>query len=73
MDWKLMNSVLEIVAAAGASILEIYQSKNYDLYKKSDGSPLTCADLSAHQIISDGLQKLEPTTPILSEESMEIS
>ena len=73
MDWKLMNSVLEIVAAASASILEIYKSKNYDLYKKNDGSPLTCADLSAHQIISDGLRKLESTTPILSEESKEIS
>ena len=72
MDWRLMNSVLEIVAVAGESILEIYQSRDFDVYKKNNGTPLTCADLSAHQIILDGLEKLEPTTPILSEESKEI-
>ncbi|MBV32617.1 MAG: 3'(2'),5'-bisphosphate nucleotidase [Porticoccaceae bacterium] len=72
MDWKLMNSVLEIVSAAGESILQIYQSQDFDLRKKNDGTPLTCADLLAHQIILDGLKKLEPKTPILSEESKEI-
>jgi 3'-phosphoadenosine 5'-phosphosulfate (PAPS) 3'-phosphatase len=36
---------------------------------KADGSPLTVADLEANKIICDGLRKLFPAIPIISEES----
>lgn len=35
-------------------------------------SPLTYADIASHQLIIDGLQRLTPDLPILSEESQTI-
>lgn len=40
--------------------------------RKSDNSPVTVADMAAHKVISDALEKLTPDIPILSEESAEI-
>lgn len=36
--------------------------------QKADGSPLTQADLAAHQVIAQGLANLTPDIPIVSEE-----
>ena len=36
---------------------------------KSDGSPVTEADIAANQLIVDGLRALAPSIPLLSEES----
>lgn len=43
-------------------------SRQFKYPKKKDGSQFTAADLSAHQIISDGLLKLTPDIFVLSEE-----
>lgn len=40
---------------------------------KADASPLTLADLAAHQVIVSGLAKLHPCYPILSEEAPDIA
>ena len=35
---------------------------------KDDNSPLTEADLAAHEVIVKGLSRIDPGTPIVSEE-----
>lgn len=65
---QLNTSIVELARQAGQAIMEIYQ-KDFAIYDKSDSSPLTEADLAAHHILVDGLTKLEPTYPVLSEES----
>ena len=67
-----INAINDIAKQAGAAILEIYQ-QDFDVYTKEDSSPLTEADLAAHNIIVDALQKLTPEIPVLSEESTKIS
>jgi len=64
----LLESVLDIAAAASQAILDIYDG-DIDVELKDDRSPLTQADRAAHAVIVAGLEKLEPALPILSEES----
>jgi len=61
----------EIVLEAGLRVLEIYQSKDFEIKTKNDNSPLTKADLISHETICKALLKNYPTIPILSEESCE--
>lgn len=68
----LMGPVSEIAAEAGVRIMEIYATA-FSVNEKDDNSPLTAADLAAHQTIVAGLQRLTPKIPILSEESTDIS
>jgi 3'(2'), 5'-bisphosphate nucleotidase len=65
----LLENVIEIAIKAGKAILEIYE-KNLplDIKMKQDDSPVTEADLKAHQLIVEGLSALTPDIPILSEE-----
>ncbi|MFO6423664.1 3'(2'),5'-bisphosphate nucleotidase CysQ [Motilimonas sp. KMU-193] len=69
---KPIADVCDIAVAAGAAIMDIYQ-RDFAVQTKSDESPLTEADLAAHQIIVKGLQALTPDIPILSEEAADIS
>ena len=64
--------VTELAKAAGKRILEIYET-DFAVAKKDDRSPLTAADLAAHQTIISGLARLTPELPVLSEESAAIS
>jgi len=68
-----INPIIEIAHQAGEAILKIYQQEEFEQQLKSDNSPLTAADLAAHQIIIEKLQLLTPEIPILSEESSTIS
>lgn len=63
-----IEELVSITENAGAAILEVYNS-NFDVQTKNDESPLTQADLAAHQVIVQGLQALTPGLPIISEES----
>ena len=67
----LVNPVREIAEQAGSEIMKIYQ-EGFDVEHKKDHSPLTSADLAAHNLIIERLQKLTPDIPILSEESSAI-
>lgn len=64
----LIDDVRHIAANAAAQILEVYDT-NFTVAHKDDHSPLTAADMAAHQTIVRGLRKLTPDIPILSEES----
>ncbi|MGF1740872.1 3'(2'),5'-bisphosphate nucleotidase CysQ [Vibrio profundum] len=69
----LLPDVINIARAAGQLILKIYDNKQYEEFTKSDQTPVTSADLAAHEFIADALAKLTPEIPVLSEEDAEIS
>ena len=65
----MLDALIEIARAAGREILEVYDG-HIDVDTKADDTPLTQADLRAHQTIVAGLQALTPDWPIVSEESV---
>lgn len=64
-----LRGVIELAHRAGQVILEVYDSNDLGITFKPDVSPLTRADLTSHRLIVDGLSKLKPALPVLSEES----
>lgn len=67
---ELLQTVADIAARAGRQILAVYQRPGLlEVSNKADDSPLTQADLRAHQVIVAALSSLSPSLPILSEES----
>jgi 3'(2'), 5'-bisphosphate nucleotidase len=66
----LAEKIINIAHQAGDAIMEIYQ-RDFDIVDKSDKSPLTEADLAAHNIIVSGLEEISDL-PVLSEESAKI-
>lgn len=70
LNETVRESVIALAVQAAADILEIYQQP-FDVEHKADDSPLTAADLASHRRITNGLQKLTPEIPVLSEESAE--
>ena len=70
---ELIKVMCAVARDAGAAILEVYGDEDFGVQTKSDNSPLTRADLAAHNIIVEGLQKRAPGIPVLSEESDGIS
>jgi 3'(2'), 5'-bisphosphate nucleotidase len=70
-----LNAVIAIAEQAGQAILNIYQqpaSATDNVRLKADQSPVTAADLAAHQVITQALTVLTPDIPILSEEAADI-
>ena len=69
----LLPAIRQISIAAGAEILAIYQQpQQLQVEHKADDSPLTAADLAAHQLIMRELTALTPDIPVLSEEAADI-
>lgn len=68
---ELLPAVRELAHEAALRILAVYDT-DFDIEHKDDRSPLTEADMAAHQTIVDGLKTITPGIPILSEESGEI-
>jgi 3'(2'), 5'-bisphosphate nucleotidase len=69
MDEALIESLVELAEAAGAAIMEVYET-DFSVETKADTSPLTQADLAAHGVIAAGLERLTPDIPLFSEESV---
>ena len=67
-----VRKVLDLVEEAGDEILSIYNSDDFGTRIKEDKSPLTEADVSSHKVLVDGLRKMTPEIPVLSEESEDI-
>jgi 3'(2'), 5'-bisphosphate nucleotidase len=65
---NIVEPVVALAKEAGAAILEVYAT-DFDVQAKDDESPLTQADMAAHNIIEHGLSQLTPAIPIISEES----
>lgn len=68
----LLVDVLKVARQASLAIMEYYQNTSYQVHTKADSSPVTEADLRAHEIIERGLAKIDPQIPFLSEESPSI-
>lgn len=64
----LLQAVISIAVEASATIMQVYGGE-FAVEQKQDESPLTQADRQAHHIITQRLQALTPTIPVLSEES----
>src|ERR1700691_3562819 len=63
----LMEPLTDLVIEAGAAILAVNRHA-MKIDGKTDGSPVTEADLAADRIIREGLARLVPEVPTLSEE-----
>ena len=68
----LLGPLTELVIAAGNAIMAVNRSA-MKVDGKSDGSPVTEADLAADRIIGEGLARLAPQIPSLSEERAELA
>lgn len=66
-----LGPVREIARTASRAILQVYES-DFSIANKQDSSPLTEADLASHAAITEGLRKLTPDIPVLSEESVSV-
>ena len=62
----LMDELTGITAQAAAAILDF--ATDAGVRSKADGSPVTAADEAAEAIICDGLKRLAPDVPVISEE-----
>lgn len=73
MYWQereLLAAVQALAVRAGEAILAIYGDESrWQVQTKGDDSPLTAADLVAHEVIAAGLAGLALQAPLLSEES----
>jgi 3'(2'), 5'-bisphosphate nucleotidase len=70
---NILSEAIELARVAGDAIMAVYRDKDVGKTSKADNSPLTLADLASHRTIVEGLQKLTPNIPILSEEAADIS
>ena len=73
MDCKInsFEQVVNVSVEAGKAILAIYHDPERAgvVSDKDDHSPLTLADMAAHQLICERLTELYPDIPVLSEEN----
>ncbi|MCV2882050.1 3'(2'),5'-bisphosphate nucleotidase CysQ [Actibacterium sp. XHP0104] len=69
MDFEKLEKIARRAALeAGAKIMEIYNSDDFEVKTKSDASPVTEADEAADAIITDILRDAFPDTLIVTEE-----
>lgn len=64
----LFAGLKQLMKAADAAIMSVYNSDDFGTDLKGDASPVTQADLAAHHVIVDGLASLTPDIPVVSEE-----
>lgn len=68
----LVTPLLLLCQEAGEAICAHYEAASAGEFEaKSDDSPLTQADIASHAILKAGLNTLDSTLPVLSEESPE--
>jgi len=68
----LRETVIALSRQAGAAIMDVYAG-GFEVSHKDDASPLTAADLVANRVIVEGLERLTPDLPVLSEESASVA
>jgi 3'(2'), 5'-bisphosphate nucleotidase len=68
----LIEPLTDLVVRAGAAILAVNRHA-MRIDGKLDGSPVTEADLAADRIIGEGLARLAPSVPALSEEHVDLA
>jgi 3'(2'), 5'-bisphosphate nucleotidase len=68
VEMELLDGLTRIASLAAAAILAV-RSPADTRRDKSDRSPVTAADEAAESVIQDGLARLLPDVPVLSEEA----
>ncbi|MEY8828729.1 3'(2'),5'-bisphosphate nucleotidase CysQ [Sedimentitalea sp. XS_ASV28] len=68
---ELIPVIRRLSIEAGAKIMEIYNSDDFDVKVKSDDSPVTAADEAADALISAGLRAAFPDVMLVTEEQAE--
>jgi 3'(2'), 5'-bisphosphate nucleotidase len=69
---SLIGPLTDLVIRAGRAILAVNRT-TMKVDGKTDGSPVTEADLAADRIIGEGLARLAPDIPSLSEERVQLA
>jgi 3'(2'), 5'-bisphosphate nucleotidase len=65
---QLRSAILELAREAGRATMTYYDGAT-EVREKDDRSPVTLADEVAHRILVEGLHRLDPETPVVSEEA----
>lgn len=70
----MLNDLIALSRIAGDAVREVYElgSDSWETTLKADQSPLTRADRASHKILCEGLSRIAPGIPILSEESEDV-
>jgi len=66
-----MDQLIDLAQRAGSAIMQVYGT-DFAVQEKADHSPLTEADMAAHRLIVNELERRTPDIPVLSEESASI-
>ncbi len=67
---ELRSAVADLAREAGRATMTYYDGQiDAEVREKGDRSPVTLADEVAHGILLEGLRRLDPSTPIVSEEA----
>ena len=64
----LMDELTKIAGQAAETILDFAVAGKKNVRTKADGSPITAADQAAEIIICEGLRRVAPGVPVISEE-----
>ena len=65
---KLLPDLKKLSSDASAAIMTIYDSE-FSFENKADGSPLTLADETSNNILTEGLKRITPDIQVISEET----
>lgn len=72
MDYEsIVTTIRRLALEAGAAIMTVYESPDFEVRSKSDASPVTEADERADGIIARGLADAFPDIPAVTEEQAE--
>ena len=66
---ELRSAVTGLAREAGRATMTYYNGAAVGVREKDDRSPVTLADEAAHGLLVDGLRRLDPSTPVISEEA----
>ncbi len=65
----MLEKICQLARDAGDAIMQVYDgAQPMNVTSKADDSPVTAADLAAHDVIMQGLKTISPDLPVLSEE-----
>jgi 3'(2'), 5'-bisphosphate nucleotidase len=67
---QLRSAIIALCREAGRATMTYYDGADAGVREKADQSPVTLADEVAHGILVDGLRRLDPSTPVVSEEDV---
>ncbi len=63
-----LEEVIRLARAAGEAVMQVYDTE-FSVEEKDDQSPLTEADRRSNTVILEGLAKIQPAYPVISEET----